>query len=266
MTARILAIMLAASICAGALGAEESARQILDRRKALDDTTRHWTDRHEKLTLRISGRGSERVRELELYDRREPGDEQKTILFFLAPAEVKGTGFLAFTHKGRPADQWLYLPELQRVRQITARTRNESFMGTDLSYHDLDLIQEMTSWTEADARSSLRGEETVDGTPTYAIEEVPQREDIGYKRVVVWLGHDDLVPRRLELFEDATEPKKRIAQSDVKSIGAIPVPHHLEVATPAAGSHTVIEIADVQFNQKLDAKLFSQRYLERGGR
>ena len=125
MTARILAIMLAASICAGALGAEESARQILDRRKALDDTTRHWSDRHEKLTLRISGRGSERVRELELYDRRESGDEQKTILFFLAPAEVKGTAFLAYTHKGRPADQWLYLPELQRVRQITARTRSE---------------------------------------------------------------------------------------------------------------------------------------------
>ena len=122
------------------------------------------------------------------------------------------------------------------------------------------------SWTETDARSSLRGEETVDGTPTYAIEEVPQREDIGYKKIVVWLGHDDLVPRRLELYEDAAEPKKRIAQSDVKSIGAIPVPHHLEVATPAAGSHTVIEIADVQFNQKLDPDLFTQRYLERGGR
>ncbi len=357
---------------AGAARAAETARQILDRRKALDDTTRHWDDRHQKMKLTIvDRRGGERVRELELFDRREPGDEQKTILFFLAPAEVKGTGFLAFTHKGRaadqwlylpelqrvrqitartrnesfvgtdlsyhdldliqeltswteddarsslrgeetvdgtptyaielfdrrepgdeqktllfflapaevkgtgflafthkgrPADQWLYLPELQRVRQITARTRNESFMGTDLSYHDLDLIQEMTSWTETDARSSLRGEETVEGTPTYAIEEVPQREDIGYKKIVVWLGHDDLVPRRLELYEDAAEPKKRIAQSDVKSIGAIPVPHHVEVATPAAGSHTVIEIADVQFNQKLDPDLFTQRYLERGGR
>ena len=73
----------------------------------------------------------------------------------------------------------------------------------------------------------------MDGTPTHAIELAPQREDIGYKKVVVWLGHDDLVPRRLELYEDAAEPKKRIAQSDVKSVGAIPVPHHVEVATPA---------------------------------
>src|SRR5881409_898793 len=231
---------------AGAARAAETAREILDRRKALDDTTRHWDDRHQKVKLTIVGRGGDRVREIELFDRREPGDEQKTILFFLAPA-----------HKGRPADQWLYLPELQRVRQITARTRNESLMGTDLSYHDLDLIQEMTSWSEEDARSSLRGEETVDGTPTWAIEEVPQREDIGYKKIVVWLGRDDLVPRRLELYEDATEPKKRIAQSDVKSIGAIPVAHHVEVATPGTGSHTVIEITDVQFNQKLDPDLFT---------
>src|SRR5438132_2002257 len=251
---------------AGAARAAETAREILDRRKALDDTTRHWDDRHQKMKLTIASRGGERVRELELFDRREPGDEQKTILFFLAPAEVKGTGFLAFTHKGRAADQWLYLPELQRVRQITARTRNESFMGTDLSYHDLDLIQEMTSWTEADAPSTLRGEATVDGTPTYAIEETPQREDIGYKKVVVWLGRDDLVPRRLELYEDEAEPKKRVVQSDIKPIGAIPVPHHVEVATLAAGSHTVIETADVQFNQRLDPELFSQRYLERGQR
>jgi outer membrane lipoprotein-sorting protein len=267
MRTRLSTVVLLALAFAGAARGAETARQILDRRKALDDTTRHWDDRHQKMKLTIvDRRGGERVREVELFDRREPGDEQKTILFFLAPAEVKGTGFLAFTHKGRPADQWLYLPELQRVRQITARTRNESFVGTDLSYHDLDVLQEMVSWTEDDAPSSLRGEETVDGTPTFAIELVPKREDIGYKKIGLWLGHDDLVPRRLDFYEDGSEPKKRMTQSDVRSIGAIPVAHHVEVATPGAGSHTVIEIGDVQFNQKLDPELFSQRYLERGGR
>jgi len=244
----------------------ETAREILDRRKALDDTTRHWDDRHEKLKMTLVDRhGGERVREMEIYDRREPGDEQKTILFFLAPAEVKGTGFLSFTHKGRAADQWLYLPELQRVRQITARTRNESFMGTDMSYHDLDLIQEMSSWSEDDARSSLRGDEAVDGTSCHVIELAPKRDDIGYKKIVLWLGHEDLVPRQLEFWEDGGEPKKRIKQADVRAVGAIPVAHHVEAVTPAAVSHTVIELGDVQFNQKLDAELFSQRNLERGG-
>jgi hypothetical protein len=264
MTARVATALVVVAALGGVAGAE-TAREILDRRKALDDGARHWTDRHQKMKLTIlDKRGGERVREIDIYDRREPGDEQKTILFFLAPAEVKGTGFLAFTHKGRAADQWLYLPALQRVRQITARTRNESFMGTDLSYHDLDLVQEMTNWTEADARSSLRAEEAVDGTASHVIELAPQRDDIGYKRIVVWLGKDDLVPRQLEFWEDGSEPKKRMKQGDVRSIGPIPVAHRIEVATPAAGSRTVIEIADARFDQKVDPDLFTQRYLERG--
>ena len=259
-----LALALLAALAAP-LHAEETARQILDRRKALDDTTRNWTDRHQRMQMRIlDRRGGERKRDLELYDRREPGDEQKTILFFLTPAEVKGTAFLAFTHKGRPADQWLYLPELKRVRQITARSRSESFVGTDLTYHDLDLIQEMPSWTEEDARSSLRPPETIDGTATHVIELAPQREDIRYKKVVLWLGTEDLVPRRLEFYEDGGEPKKRVTQGDVRLEGKIPVAHRVEAATPAAGSRTEIDVSDVQFDQHLDPEVFSQRYLERG--
>ena len=131
---------------------------------------------------------------------------------------------------------------------------------------DLDIVQEMVAWTEDDARSSLRGEESIDGTACQVIELAPQRDDIGYKKITIWLGKDDVVPRKLELYEDGSAPKKRIVQSDVKTIGTIPVAGHVDAATLDAGSHTAIEITDVQFNQKLDPELFSQRYLERGGR
>jgi outer membrane lipoprotein-sorting protein len=262
----VLALTVLATLATPAPAAE-TARQILDRRKALEDTTRHWNDRQERIKFRIiDRRGGERVRELDLYEKRYPADEEKTILFFRSPAEVKGTGFLAFTHKGRPADQWLYLPALKRVRQITANPRNESFVGTDLSYHDLDIIQEMTSWTESDAASKLNGEEPVDGVATHVIELTPGREDIKYKRIRLWLGRDDLMPRRLEFFEDGAEPKKRIVQSDIRNVGAIPVAYRVEAETPSAGSKTVIEIAEVKFNQSLEDDLFTQRYLERGER
>ena len=263
MTTRIVSLLFLAALASRALGAE-TARQIVDRRKALEDTTRHWDDRHQKMKFTISGRGGDRVRELDLYELKLPGDEQKAIVFFLSPAEVKGTSFLSFNHKGRPADQWLYLPELKRVRQITARTRNESFVGTDLSYHDLDLLSEMISWSEDDATSSLRGEETADGVACHAIDFAPKRDDIGYKRIVLLLGKDDLVPRRLEFYEEDSTPKKRILQSAVKAVGAIPVAHRIDVETPSVGTKTAVEITDVQFNQKLDPELFTQRALERG--
>jgi outer membrane lipoprotein-sorting protein len=245
--------------------AAETARQILDRRQALDEGERHWTDRQQRLTFRIADRrGGTRTRELELSEKRYPGEERKAIVFFSAPPEVKGTGFLAFTHKGKPADQWLYLPELQRVRQITANTRNQSFVGTDLTYRDLDILTEMTTWSEADATSSLRGEETVDGVACHVIELAPQRDDIGYRRIVLWLGKDDLVPRRLEFFGDAPEPVRRITQTDIRKVGAIPVAYHTKVETPAAGSATEVIVGETRFNQQLADDTFTQRALEQG--
>src|SRR6185503_1601486 len=243
----------------------ETARQILDRRQALDDGERHWGDRQQKLTFRIlDKRGGVRTRELELSEKRYPGDERKSIVFFASPPEVKGTAFLAFTHKGKSADQWLYLPELQRVRQITANTRKQSFVGTDLTYHDLDILTEMTSWTEADAASSLRPEEQVDGVACHVIELATKRDDIAYKKIVLWLGRDDLVPRRLEFFEEGAEPLKRIVQRDIRKVGAIPVPYATKVETPAAGSSTEIAIVETKFNQKLADDTFTQAALEQG--
>jgi outer membrane lipoprotein-sorting protein len=265
LATRVAAVLLSVCFVAGASGAETS-RQILDRAKQLNDTTRKWTDRHQKMQFAIHGRAGDRQRALEVYERKFAGDEQKSIVYFLGPAEVKGTAFLSFTHKGRPADQWLYLPALQRTRQITAQTRNESFVGTDLTYHDLDLTAEMASWTEADATSKLRGEETIDGVACHTIELTPQRDDIGYKKIVMWLAKDDLVARQLEFYDDGAAPAKRLHQSEVTDVGAIPVAHRILVESPAKGTQTMIEISDVQFNQNLEDDLFTEHALERGGR
>jgi outer membrane lipoprotein-sorting protein len=259
----MIAVALVAALGAPA-GADESARQILDREKALEDGPRHWDDRHQKLTLHITGRGAERTREVEVWDRREAGGEQKTVVFLRAPADVKGTAFLSFMHKGRAGEQWLYMPELQRVRALTARTRSESFVGSDLTYRDLDLLQEIPSWSEADASAALRPAETIDGTPTHVIELTPKREDIGYKRIVIWLATDDLVARKLQLFEDGDTPKKVVQQRDVRPVGAIPVAYRMEVETPAAGTRTTVEVTAIEFNQKPADDLFTQRALERG--
>jgi len=262
--ALVVALLLVATLVPLAY-AGESARQILDRRKALDDTTRTWRDRQERLQMKIrDSRGGERQRDLMVYERRMPGDERQSIVFLEAPAEVKGTGFLSHTHKSRPAEQWLYLPALQRVRQISPRSRTESFVGSDLSYQDLDIIQEMGSWSEADAASALRGEESVDGTPTWVIELRPKQDDMGYRRIVVWLGRDDLVPRRLEFFNEDDAPVKRIVQGDVAPVGAIPVPRRIEVETPAKGTKTLITSSEAKFDPGLDADLFTQRALEHG--
>ncbi len=266
---RLIVAVVTAGVLAGALPASANrAREILDRRKALDDGPRRWRDREQRVTLTIvASRGAERRRELVVYERRLERDERQTILFFSEPAEVRGTGFLSHSRPGEAAEQWLYLPALNRVRQITAQTRTQSFVGTDLSYQDLDIMQEMPSWTEEDAASELLRDELMGEVTTHVIALQPRRDDIGYDRITLWLGAEDLVMRRLELFEqDATDPSKRIEQRDIRLVGAIPVAHRLEVARPERGSHTVMEVRAATFDQDLEDDLFTQRALERGER
>ena len=260
---RLFSVLLFVLAGTSAFGAE-TARQILDRREALEKGVEHWDDRQQKLEFLIHSSGADLKRELDLYEKRYADDERKSVVFFGAPPEVKGTAFLAFTHKGKPGDQWLYLPELQRVRQITSNTRTQSFVGTDLTYHDLDILTEMISWTEADAASSLRPDETVDGVACWVIELAAKRDDIKYKRIVLWLGKDDLVPRRLEFYDDDPQPTKRITQSDVRKVGAIPVAYKTKVETPTKNSSTDVTVVETKFNQKLADDLFTQKALEQG--
>jgi len=261
----MLAIVLVVALGTVAEGANE-ARAILDQLKHLEDTTRRWDDFTQKTTLRVFYRGGgKRESQIEAYARRLPADERKTIAFVMAPPEAKGTGFLAFVHPGRPAEQWLYLPDVKRVRQIAANMQNESFVGSDLTYRDMNLLAEMPWWSENDAGATLRGEETVGGVGCHLIELTPKREDIGYKRILLWLGKEDLVLRKLELYADQPEPSKRITQSDIRPVGEIPVAYRMEVETPATGSHTEVQVTEAKFNQGLKDDLFTQRQLERGG-
>jgi hypothetical protein len=264
---RLTLLAVLAAIALGAPAAANPAREILDRRRVLDDGPRNWSDREQRVGLTIvASRGGERHRELVVYERRLPEDERQTVLFFEEPSEVRGTGFLSISRIGKPAEQWLYLPALSRVRQITAQTRTQSFVGTDLTYQDLDIIQEMPSWSETDATSELVREETIDDVVTHVIGLTPRRADIGYDRIVLWLGVDDLVMRRLEFFEDGPDPVKRIEQKAIRPVGKIPVPYRLEIERPQRGSRTVMEVRSVSFDQNLEDDLFTQRALERGER
>jgi outer membrane lipoprotein-sorting protein len=249
----------------GRSAAAVTAREILDQVKALDDTTRKWTDRTQTMTLHIHSKGGgERQRTLKIYDKRYAGGEDKTISFFLAPPEVEGTGFLQWAHQQRDDDQWLYLPEFKRTRRITAQIRDQSFMGTDFSYRDLEILGEIQDWTEDEAPSALLGAETVDGRDCHVIELRPKADDGGYERIVLWVDKQGLVVRKMDFHEKGDALVKTLALTDIRDIGPIPTAHRLEMHNVKKGSRTVVDLTDVRFGANLSDDLFTQRQLERG--
>lgn len=238
---------------------------LLDEGRRLDDTTRAWNDRTQRLKLRIvDGRNIERRRELIMRTLKGPDGEDKTTTVFLTPPEVRGTAFLQFAHQDRDAEQWLFLPALGRIRQIAAQSKNESFMGTDFSYRDLELLTDVFEWTEEEAPARLVGTEQIDGVDAAVIELTPKKKDVGYQKIRLAMTKADLVIRRMEFFGSSEAPKKQLRLDDIRSLGAIPTAFRLEMMQPQAGSKTEVDVVDVRYDQKLSEDLFTTRALERG--
>ena len=196
--------------------------------------------------------------------KRGSGDERQTVAFIAAPPEVRGVAFLQVERAGRDTEQWLYLPEFRRTRQISTRLRDESFVGTDLSYRDLDIISRFLRWTEADAPSRLIGEDSIDGLACQRIELKPQLDELSYSLIVVWLDKETLVPRRMDLIGSDGQVAKQIRFADVRDVGRVPTAHRIEVKNMVRGSQTIVEIQHVDYDQSLADELFTQRQLERG--
>lgn len=262
---RYTVIAAIAILAAVAPAGATTARELLDQTRQLAQTTRKWTDRVQRLTLRIvDHRGGERHRELVINLKKYPEDRNRSIVFFESPPEVKGVGFLQWADPHAKDEQWLYLPELKRVRQISAGAKHESFVGTDFSYDDLAIIGEITDWTDADAHTNLVRDEALDGRACHVIEFTPTGKDLTYGKVIAWLTADDLVIVKFEMDDKSGRLEKVLTLSDIRTLGPIPTAFHMEMKNQQSGSHTVVDFSEVKYDTGLADEMFTERALEHG--
>jgi len=58
----------------------------------------------------------------------------KMTLFTMSPKDARGSGFMRWAYipeKGKAAEQWVYLPTLAKIRRVSVRDLNDSFLGSD---------------------------------------------------------------------------------------------------------------------------------------
>ena len=86
-----------------------------------------------------------RERALTVLSKKYPAGD-KSLTRFTYPADIAGTGFLVWEHKGagtgtkeeaKEDERFLYLPSLARVRRIAGSEAQESFVGSDFTYEDI---------------------------------------------------------------------------------------------------------------------------------
>jgi outer membrane lipoprotein-sorting protein len=266
MTTKKWLVLTFFAVLATALARADSARDMLDQAKAVNDAREPKdTSQRTKMTL-VDSRGGERIRDLDVYRKNYGHRTRKAVTFFLSPPEVKGVGFLSWSQPDRDDDQWLYLPELKRVRQISGASRKQSFQGSDFTYDDLELFDDIRDWTEADATSKLvRESEPVDGAPCAMIELTPQGKSYEYARLVVWLDRKDATFRRVELYDKKDGALlKTLSLGGFETIENIPTPHRIEMTNVKKGTRTMLDVSEIRYNRGLTDDDFTERTLERG--
>ena len=244
----VLAIALAVSVPASALTAREIVQKSVDRAKGKDETS--------KMTMTIiSPNGRKRVRVLTAWVKDTP-DGAKTLLRFTEPADIEGTGFLSIEHKGRPDDQWLYLPAMGKSRRIASSEKSKSFLGTDFTYEDLG------DWEIDDYEHRLLREEKLDGADCWVIESTSKGKG-SYSKLITWIRKDNYVGVKIEFYDADGELLKVLTTGDIVQIDGIWTVKKLVMKNVQKGSKTILELTDVKYNQGLKDDLFTITNLER---
>jgi len=242
-----------------ALTGEEIAQKVHDRDDGDNSTS--------KMTMTLTDKnGKKRVRNLKTFTK-DKGEDKLKLMFFLTPADVKNTAFLTYDYddSAKDDDQWLYLPELQKVKRIASSDKSSSFMGSDFTYSD------MTSRNVEDYTYKIMKEKKVGGHMTWQMLVTPKSQETvketGYTKSIVFIRQDNFVIVQALNYIKAGKKLKYMQVKGLKLIDGIWTATKMQMITKKGKKtlhKTVFEFSDIKYNQDLEESLFTTRTLERG--
>lgn len=97
-----------------------------------------WQDSTANMTMIIRrADGREVIREVTTKTLEGENGQDKSLLFFSKPLDVKGTVFLTHSFPLEADKQWIYLPSQNRVKRISSKRKTGRFMGSEFTFEDM---------------------------------------------------------------------------------------------------------------------------------
>lgn len=232
------------------------ARQIESR-----DTGR---DSHAEITMRLfdrHGRARERAMTL-LALRGSSGHGDRTLVRFTYPNDIRNTAFLVWEHPDADDERFLYLPALGRVRRIAGEEKQESFVGSDLSYEDIGGRKVSDySYTFAD-RNAMWVAPDGSRHPAWALESRAKDADAEYPRSISLVVKDRFIVAHADLFNRRDEKTKTFDVRRLERIDGIWTVMDLVATNERDKTRTELTTRSVRYNVGLTDKDFTRRELE----
>lgn len=207
----------------------------------------------------INSRGDERVRKIEQFVK-DYGSEEKKIMFFFSPADVRNTSFMnrSYDEEGRDDDQWIYLPALKKVKRISSDSKSDYFMGSDFTYDDLG-----DRYPSEDTHTLLR-EETVEGEACYVVESIPKEEDHMYSRTVTWIIKDKWIGLKKEFYDEDGDHLKTLSVGKYEKINDYWIITHSSMHNVQKDHTTDMLLENLTIDAGIPDSRFTERMMKRG--
>jgi hypothetical protein len=209
------------------------------------------------MVLQAPGRAP-RERKMLVYRLDGKGGDVASLIRFLEPADIEGTGLLTLDKANGDSNQWVYLPAMDRVRRIDSGRKGGRFVNSDYFYEDL-----RDRKVDQDVHA-LVGKESVSGVMCEILESTPT--DAGnsvYTKRRVWVDPVTALPMRVDYFgRDPEQPSKRleVLKRDRKQ-GYWTVMDSV-MTDLGSGHKTRLTVEWIRYDRRLPASLFTTQTLE----
>jgi hypothetical protein len=231
----------------------------------------------ERVQDRDTGRDSRAEMRMRLFDRQgrvrertmtlltlrgTAGAGDKTLVRFLYPNDIKNTALLVWEHPNADDERFLYLPALGRVRRIAGAEKQESFVGSDLSYEDMggrDIADYTYSFADEDAAWMAP-----DGSrhPAWALESRAKDSDADFPRSVSLVLRDRFIVTHADIFNRRNERAKVFDVTRLERVDGVWTALDLVVSNERQDTRTELATTSIRYNVGLTENDLSRRQLE----
>ncbi|MGH7286424.1 MAG: outer membrane lipoprotein-sorting protein [Myxococcota bacterium] len=188
------------------------------------------------------------------------GGRLHTYAVFQEPEYIRGMSFLGVESEDPrlSEQQFVYLPSLRKIRRVSGSQATDSFLGTDLSYHDFQRQR-------ADRYRSVSLREVVEGEERAIRARVEPLFDAPYSAIEYVIAASDRAILHTDYFKrGSAKPYKRMSMPRARIVSdeRCSVPTLVLVEDGQRGTRTQLMISELRTNARLDDALFTTSALE----
>ncbi|MEA1939169.1 MAG: outer membrane lipoprotein-sorting protein [Candidatus Caldatribacteriota bacterium] len=196
--------------------------------------------------------GNEEIRDMLMFSQEGEDEKTSTLVRFLSPKSVEGVTLLNIDDGEKI---YLYMPAYNRPRRIAGSSKGDEFMGTGLSYEDMNMDYE-----DKDYEKKLL-EET---DSEYIVEVLPAEEDVSYEKIILHIDKEKFYAKKVEFYETINELTKTLTINKIKvdDNGKV-TPIEIEFTDIEEEDKTKIVIKEIEYNIELSSSFFSIRTLKK---